>query len=89
MKHSLWVGGIAQAKGSKFHALQTSWAESSAAQCLPKDLAVGGQVALAGGGDGDEDDIVLQQLLLQERRGKINDGGWADASLLDVRGRWS
>lgn len=45
----LWVRGVTEAKRGKLHLLKTSWAQSSAAQGLPERLAVGWQLALAGG----------------------------------------
>lgn len=69
----LWIGSVAQAKRRKPHVMQTARAQSGASEGSPEGLAVGGQLALAGGGDGDQDDVVLQQVLLEgvsRRRGE-------------------
>lgn len=45
--------------------LETGGRQAGAAKGPPQLLAVGGELALAGGGDGDEHDRVLQQLFLR------------------------
>jgi hypothetical protein len=64
----LWIRCVSQAKGGKLDLLQTSWTESDTAKGSPECLAVGGQVALAGGAYRDENHLVLQQLLLPRRQ---------------------
>jgi len=60
--HILGVGTIAKPERRKPHSGQRAGDQTGAPQGLPERLGIGGQVALAGGGDGDEDDGMAAQI---------------------------
>jgi hypothetical protein len=66
----LRIGGVPKPEGCKAHVVQTTWAQTCTAEGSPKYLAVQGQFALAGGGDGDEDDRAQQELTLLPAQGQ-------------------